>query len=222
MTTPFITTQKPFTLVECGDEETGIITLIKKGFISVAEQMDLDQISVSSYQYQLMVGELIYRIVNDKKVSEEEARKVIQNPDKNILVAGDYMVDIRNIWDKYYEFRNNDLVQVTTAIKHRSLSEMEIGQFLKLPPNAPNATRKFVIGREPKDWNNNKTKELSKALFQAILEFFLGEQQEPEGDQLSRLVREIKPSDKVLSTAHQIGENASGDCKKHKTKDLTT
>lgn len=190
MTIPFITTEKPFTLVECGNEDTGIIKLVKKGFISVAEQMDLDKIAVASYQYQLMVGELIHRMITEKKVSSEEAQAAIQNPTKNILVAGDYFKDIEKVWEQYHESRHNDLFRVTTAIRHRSLSEEEIKKFQKLKASA---TRQFMIGREPIDWDEKQTKQLPQQLFQEILGFFLGEQQGTGKDNPNLSATETKP-----------------------------
>lgn len=216
MTLPFITEQKPFTLVECGNEQTGIIKLVKKGFISVAEQIELDAIAVSSYQYQLMVGELVYRIVKEKEVTQGIAQKAIEKPNENIVIAGDYLSDIKKIWEEYHNSKNNDLVRVTTIVKHRALSEEEVPEFEKFD------TRKFMLSRQLIDWGNEQTKELPQALFQEILEFFVGERQGMERkDTLNPLVNETNSSEKEFNPALQTGENASGNSRKRKMKDST-
>ncbi len=218
MNLPFITEQKPFTLVECGNAETGIIKLVKKGFISVAEQIELDEIELSSSRYRLAVGELLYRIMQEKNVTQQEATGAIDKPGENLEISGDYLSEINQlISDRYLDQKINDVVRVTTMIKHRGLSEEEISKFEKLD------SRKFVIDRKLVDWDNNRTKELPQDLFVDILKFFVGEQQGTETEEPPNpSVTETKSSEKELMPESQTGEKSSGNSRRRKTKGSTT
>ena len=218
---PFIISQKPFTIVECGNEATGIIKLVNKGFISVAEQMELDQIAFNSYKYQLLVGELICKLIQEKGITQGQAQKMIESPNQYLSVVGDYLKDIELIWEKYYDSKNDNLTRVTTAIKWRSLTSEECEKFEKLKGTE---TMRFMQERDLIDWGDALTKELPQSLFEEILEFIVGEQRETEekGAPLSLSKKEMNLSDNKLSSEPRTGENTSGNSRKRGTKGSTT
>lgn len=217
---PFITEPKAFTLAECGNAKIGVIKLIKKGFISVAEQQELDSVALKSIHYQLQYGELIVKIVNNKKVSYEEAEKVINKPTENLSIAGEFLADIKKLHEGHYALAHDDLFKIAVILKYRSLTNKQVEEFERLDSIEQ---QQFLLKIEPIDYKQEDIKQLPTQLYEEILEFVLGEQMgEEKADLGKRFSSEMNSSENLLMQEQQTGENCTGNFKESETNDLTT
>lgn len=217
MNTPFIVTPPKIELITVGNEQTGQMTLLKLGYITVAEQMELDDNWTATQELQIAATRLIAKLCKELSISATLATEVISFPLENAELAGNYIDEIEDVLYNQGAINPKIIIkEVHTAIRWRALRQEDIKALQSLiDENDWSVAQRFCNQRQIwEDWQIADTEALPMELFNQIRGFYASER-------VKKLILDPLPLEKdLISSKDSIGkESPTGKKSTGKSKD---
>lgn len=204
MSFPFVISPQKIELVRLGSSVTGEICLIKKGFISVAEQQALDNIDYLESKTHLKATQLVKLIADQEGIDTKLAadfiqqaiyKKDVQFSDTEIMtkymeISEKYEAEINELWKSQVESTpERILYKVLVYLRYRLIRSEELIAIQELLDLSDwEGLRKYCDRRSiltDQEISLNFVKGLSADLIEEIKLFFANEREkklEPKGN----------------------------------------
>jgi hypothetical protein len=148
--------------IETIETPEGKLYLLRRGFITVSEQVEIEESLLQNSRSLLAALKLVSRICQERGLSRDEAAAVLDNPSSHLAIASEYETEFAEILNSQADLGSSGrLKEVTVFIRHRAIDPDRIksGKILS----------GTFIGCS--DWSEGDTELLDQATYRAIGEF---------------------------------------------------